>query len=68
MFPHYVIPFRGLSFQDVFHLYGPNAVNDLRLVISHQIPAKYRAFCVSIQEPMGIQSFVENAIVARELS
>ena len=68
MFPHYVIPFRGRSFQEVFDLFGANAVNDLRQVISHQVPAKYRAFCVSIQEPMGIQSFVENVIVSRELS
>ena len=68
MFPHYVIPFRGLTFQEVYDLYGPNAITDLRQVISHQVPAKYRAFCVSIQEPMCIQSFVENVIVSSELS
>ena len=48
-----------MSFQEVYDIYGPNALDDLRQVISHQIPAKYRAFCESIQEPMGIQSFVE---------
>ena len=59
MFPHYVLPFRNMSFQEVYDIYGPDALDDLRQVISHQIPAKYRAFCESIQEPMGIQSFVE---------
>ena len=65
MFPHYVLPFRNMSFQEVYDIYGPNALDDLRQVISHQIPAKYRAFCESIQEPMCIQSFVE--LVCSEL-
>ena len=54
-----------MSFQEVYDLAGPYALDDLRQVISHQIPAKYRAFCESIQEPMGIQSFVE--LVCSEL-
>ena len=62
MFPHYVLPFRNMSFQEVYDLAGPNALNDLRQVISDQIPAKYRAFCDSIQAPMCIQSFVDNVL------
>ena len=46
-FPHYVLPFRGMTFKQVYDLYGSDAIAKQRQVVSGGIPAKYREFCKS---------------------
>ena len=65
-FPHYVLPFSGMSFQQVLDYAGPNALNDLRQVVSDGIPAKYRTFCDSIAQPMCIESFVQTVVITSD--
>ena len=46
-FPHYVLPFRGMTFKQVYDLYGSDAIAKQCQVVSGGIPAKYREFCKS---------------------
>ena len=52
-FPHYVLPFRGMTFKQVYDLYGSDAIAKQRQVVSGGIPAKYREFCKNQKTPVN---------------